>query len=212
MDRRENRDFFDRAADEVRSWFGDDDADRRRHADVQNDPEHSYHYHNAGQGDPNPGVRREGGMGGGFRGSQAGMSSARDDHPDADYHSWRDARIAEFDRDYDEYRRHRQSQFHKEFDDWRTDRTTQAGAVATGAQYATKIREHQDVLGSDGEKVGTVDKVEGDRIKLTKGEASEHRYIALTQVISVDNFVRLSVPAAEAFKPGGPGRGTSASF
>jgi hypothetical protein len=183
MDRRENRDFFDRAADEVRSWFGDDTADQRRHADVEDDPAHSHHYHNAGR-----------------------------PHPDADYHSWRDARVAEFDRDYEDYRRHRQSQFHKEFDDWRTSRTTQAGAVATGAQYATKIRDHQPVLGSDGEEVGVVDKVEGDRIKLTKGDADVHRYIDLTHVISVDNAVRLSVPAAEAFGRGGAGRGTSGSY
>ncbi|HLT47057.1 MAG TPA: SWFGD domain-containing protein [Rubricoccaceae bacterium] len=30
---REDRGFFDRAADEVRSWFGDEDAERRRHMD-----------------------------------------------------------------------------------------------------------------------------------------------------------------------------------
>jgi osmotically-inducible protein OsmY len=30
---REDRGFFDKAADEVSSWFGDEDAERRRHAD-----------------------------------------------------------------------------------------------------------------------------------------------------------------------------------
>src|SRR5436853_1890774 len=30
---REGRDFIDRASDEVRSWFGDDQAERRRHMD-----------------------------------------------------------------------------------------------------------------------------------------------------------------------------------
>ena len=33
-----------------------------------------------------------------------------------------------------------------------------------------KIREHMEVLGSDGQHVGTVDKVEGQRIKLTKSD------------------------------------------
>ena len=35
---------------------------------------------------------------------------------------------------------------------------------------ASQIREHMEVVGSDGEHVGTVDKVEGDRIKLTKDD------------------------------------------
>ena len=34
----------------------------------------------------------------------------------------------------------------------------------------TDIREHMEIIGADGVRVGTVDKVEGDRIKLTKGQ------------------------------------------
>jgi hypothetical protein len=34
---RADRGFFERAGDEVRSWFGDDDAERRRRADEQRD-------------------------------------------------------------------------------------------------------------------------------------------------------------------------------
>ncbi|TKB03703.1 MAG: DUF2171 domain-containing protein, partial [Mesorhizobium sp.] len=33
---------------------------------------------------------------------------------------------------------------------------------------AAKIRERMEVIGADGVHVGTVDKVDGDRIKLTK--------------------------------------------
>ena len=33
------------------------------------------------------------------------------------------------------------------------------------------IREHMEVIGADGVHVGTVDKVEGDRIKLTKKDS-----------------------------------------
>src|SRR5688572_3548104 len=33
--RDEDRGFFERAGDEVRSWFGDDDAERRRERDVR---------------------------------------------------------------------------------------------------------------------------------------------------------------------------------
>ena len=40
-------------------------------------------------------------------------------------------------------------------------------------QDASQIREHMPVVGSDGRNVGTVDKVEGDRIKLTKKDEPE---------------------------------------
>lgn len=66
----------------------------------------------------------------------------------------------------------------------------------------TQIQEHMPVVGSDGEHVGTVDKVEGDRIKLTKSDPAsggEHRYIALDQVEAVeDGEVHLMVSGAEA--------------
>ncbi len=42
-------------------------------------------------------------------------------------------------------------------------------AKATSIQPGREgIREHMEVIGADGGHVGTVDKVEGDRIKLTK--------------------------------------------
>lgn len=36
----------------------------------------------------------------------------------------------------------------------------------------SQIREHMEVIGADGVHVGTVDKVEGDRIKLTKKDSA----------------------------------------
>ncbi|UVC13637.1 DUF2171 domain-containing protein [Mesorhizobium onobrychidis] len=38
---------------------------------------------------------------------------------------------------------------------------------------AASIREHMEVIGADGVHVGTVDKVEGQRIKLTKRDSGE---------------------------------------
>ena len=35
---------------------------------------------------------------------------------------------------------------------------------------ASQIHEHMEIKGSDGQHVGTVDRVEGDRIKLTKSD------------------------------------------
>ncbi|MHC5307293.1 DUF2171 domain-containing protein [Bartonella sp. LJL80] len=63
-----------------------------------------------------------------------------------------------------------------------------------------QIGEHFEVIGADGVHVGTVDRVEGDRIKLTKtdnGQAQgEHRYIPLNLVADIENQkVRLSAKA-----------------
>jgi hypothetical protein len=68
---------------------------------------------------------------------------------------------------------------------------------------ATQIKEHAEVIGSDGEHVGTVDHVEGsDRIKLTRRDPEargEHHYIPLAWVDAVENEqVRLNKTAREA--------------
>ena len=62
-----------------------------------------------------------------------------------------------------------------------------------------QIKEHAEVIGADGVHVGTVDKVEGDRIKLTKKDSGEgsheghHHYIPLSLVADVEgDQVRLS--------------------
>ena len=67
---------------------------------------------------------------------------------------------------------------------------------------ASQVKEHMDVVGSDNEHVGTVDKVEGQRIKLARKDPSaggEHHYIDLSKVSSVqDGKVRLACSAQEA--------------
>ena len=73
------------------------------------------------------------------------------------------------------------------------------------------IREHMEVIGADGVHVGTVDKVDGDRIKLTKKDsgaqiegaegshAGHHHYISTGLVAEVEgDQVRLSANAANA--------------
>ena len=74
----------------------------------------------------------------------------------------------------------------------------------------SQIREHMEVIGADGVHVGTVDHVEGDRIKLTKkdsgadvegaeggeGHAGHHHYISGGLVAGVEGEqVRLSANA-----------------
>ena len=68
------------------------------------------------------------------------------------------------------------------------------------------IREHMKVIGADGVHVGTVDKLEGDRIKLTKrdsgqgGHQGHHHYLSTGLVAAVEGeTVRLSATASNAF-------------
>jgi hypothetical protein len=69
----------------------------------------------------------------------------------------------------------------------------------------TEIKEHMEVIGADGVHVGTVDKVEGNRIKLTKKDSGEgshkghHHYIDRGLVAGVEgDKVRLSATGAVA--------------
>ena len=68
------------------------------------------------------------------------------------------------------------------------------------------IKEHMEVIGADGAHVGTVDEVDGDRIKLTKADsgmgsqAGKHHYLPLSQIASIEgNKVRLSSSGATAY-------------
>lgn len=68
---------------------------------------------------------------------------------------------------------------------------------------ANLVPEHAEVLGSDGVHVGTVDHVDGDRIKLTKSSSNkrdgEHHCIAKSLVADIRGAsVTLTVTAAEA--------------
>ena len=80
-------------------------------------------------------------------------------------------------------------------------------------QDASRIREHMEVVGSDGGHVGTVDKVEGDRIKLTKkddpdGSGAHHHFLPLGAVSAVaEGRVELNMPAEQAKRTATGGAG-----
>jgi hypothetical protein len=236
-DNPDDRGFFDRASDEVASWFGDDEAERRRREDRMRDEREGggarpsdYHRERAeernrgwdrdrsagpgryrdwndnrgafarggsSESDYNRGWRRELWGGGdreqnrsGDRGreyrpmagdygrsdsewdrdpyrstSRAGTrdQSDRSRHEDPHYRYWRDRHMSDLDRDYDDYRSERQSQFESDFGNWRERRQQKRGLLS-------QIREHMEVVGNDDEHVGTVDKIAGDRIILTKSD------------------------------------------
>ena len=259
----QDRGFFERAGDEVRSWFGDEEAERRRRYDERLDERYdrdagrgeygryaayrsgaasnadyprydrsnrpdadrgsyayggaaptSYRYPTAGEdrgfgagrgdgrgsqygGNPDRGYRTESDRDwrdAGYRALYGDDTRAnRQDDPHG-YHSWRDQQISSFDRDYDEYRRENQSRFASEFSAWRENRQTQR-------QSLRQAKEHQEVVGSDGAHVGTVDHVRGDRILLTKTDkdaGGHHHSIPSAWIQSVDDRVHLAKTAEQA--------------
>ncbi|ABD24720.1 conserved hypothetical protein [Novosphingobium aromaticivorans DSM 12444] len=78
------------------------------------------------------------------------------------------------------------------------------------AGTASRIREHMEVIGADGVHVGTVDAVEGHRIKLTKRDSDagyeggthsgHHHYLSCGLVAEIEgDKVRLSANGDVAY-------------
>lgn len=220
---REDRGFFERAGDEIASWFGDEEAERRRRYDnrfgSQDDqyrqPRSSYdddrqgdrsaRYRDEGYRRPYTGRQgsqelRAGSSSSSYRpltgdygrsaeygdnfssgqnrfdrgssqseSSNYGSSSATGGAHDPHYSEWRSRQIDALDRDYDDYRRENQSRFESEFSNWRNQRQTKR-------QMLGNIREHMEVVGSDEQPVGKVDKVRGDRVILTKSDSDDNMH------------------------------------
>jgi hypothetical protein len=64
-----------------------------------------------------------------------------------------------------------------------------------------QIREQMEVVGSDGQSVGTIDRLEGEQIKLTKRDSDEgvHHLIPTDWVETVEeNQLRLNKTASAA--------------
>jgi len=254
----EDRGFFERAGDEISSWFGDDDAERRRERDRRmderglggggqfgrdherdRDRDHSRdrswasgeHDRERDRGD----FRSERGLFGGrggyrgtsgdtgrftmggspregtqyrpmtgdysggegyFRGNSVYEESSSRSRPmDPHYHSWRSRQIDEFDRDYEDYRRENQAKFEDDFSNWRQRRSEKRGLLGT-------VREHMEVVGNDDEHVGTVDRVAGDRLILTKSDPDSggaHHSLSCSDVDRVeDNRVILDCSSEQA--------------
>ena len=64
------------------------------------------------------------------------------------------------------------------------------------------LREHMEVIGADDVHVGTVDRLEGDRIKLAKKDSGQgsheghHHYISTALIADIEgNRIRLSANA-----------------
>jgi len=82
-------------------------------------------------------------------------------------------------------------------------RQQEGGQGGSQNRFASQIREHMEVIGADGVHIGTVDHVDGDRIKLTKRDSGagfeggshkgHHHYLPLGLVADIEGErVRLS--------------------
>lgn len=218
----DDRGFFERAGDEVRSWFGDDEAERRRREDERRyEREHGHERWRGERGneqqdrgyeqDRGPAGSYRPGGGGFFRGDRAGDYGAgrgagatsawglgaghdRDVWGHDPYRSWRERQIRELDRDYEEYRREHQSQFERDFGTWREGRQKQRQSLG-------QVRPQQQVVGSDGQPVGTVDRVQGDRILLTRSDpeaGGRHHSIPCAWIVAVAEQIQINKTADEA--------------
>lgn len=111
-----------------------------------------------------------------YRGtSRAGSANwtdrSRDDRADREhdrgfdphYRNWRARQLSDLDRDYDDYRAENQSRFESDFGSWRERRLQKRSLLSL-------VSPKMEVIGSDKKHVGTVDKIAGDRLILTKSD------------------------------------------
>lgn len=128
---------------------------------------------------------------------QAGGGEAQQQRQhDPHYAEWRRRQAEQLDRDYAEYCRENEGRFEREFSQWRERRGQQRQAIG-------RAREQMEVVGSDGAHVGKVDATREDRIVLTKSDPSaggHHHSIPCAWVGTVDDKVRLNIPAEEAMR------------
>ena len=242
------RGFFERSGDEISSWFGDDDAERRRDHDdrsggsqrgepprgnygasqstrqpewdrnergqfdrsqVRPRDDHQPFAGDYGRGGGNPGERyrearqRGGGFGsavgaaaGAMFGDRSGRPTPRTRDHDPHYSEWRQRQIDALDHDYDEYRREHQSKFDNDFSSWR-------GTRQTKRQTLAQVREHMEVVGSDEQSVGMVDKVRGDKVILTKdSQGGVHKSLGCASIDRIEGDRLFLTQPADAAKRG----------
>lgn len=216
---RGDRDFFDRASDEVRSWFGDERAQRRR--DIDERYEHdadrgrrtyaSYErpYDRTIRPSDSRGFSRHYDRGDdrvdqydydrAYTQNRFGPPMTQGDFTgrrayDDDYSMWRKRQIDELDRDYDEWRSENARRFDDEFTTWRGERMTKREKMRA-------IPKHAEVIGSDGHHVGTIDKVVGDRMILTRNDSEDghHHSLSCRYLDEVEGqTVKLTLSAEDA--------------
>jgi hypothetical protein len=208
-DRRE-RGFFERAGDEVASWFGDEEAERRRREDMRTrGDDDSWRRQRSFMSDEDfarqPRFRDEG-----YRRPYTGRFTGRrnfgggdDERFDRGYspergwsERWERTPSREFtgtasglhDPHYSEWRKRQIDALDRDYDEYRRENqnrfenefSTWRTTREGKRSLLGQVREQMSVVGSDDEQLGTVDCVRGDRIILTKGDSEDGRHHAVS--------------------------------
>jgi hypothetical protein len=209
-DRDDERGFFERAGDEVASWFGDDEAEARRREDMRRLDEEGGRRSRGYSSDDDfsrydrqPRFRDEGyrrPYTGRFFGRGGFGSDDRFDRGRSPDRWSEDRWTPERQRDlsgsasglhdphYGEWRRRQLDELDRDYDDYRRENQSRFESDFTNwrtqrqgkRQLLGQVREHMDVVGSDEEHVGTVYHVRSDRIILTKGDSEDSRHHAIS--------------------------------
>lgn len=77
---------------------------------------------------------------------------------------------------------------------------TSSNLIRFDVMDTSNIQEHMEVISLDGQHVGTVDHLDGDRIKLTRTDPAAggvHHYVAVSNIDHVDAHVHLNVSSAD---------------
>lgn len=195
----EERSFFDRIGDEVRSWFGDMEAERRREYDelMHHSYAESHRIGFAGSGGA-AGVRGFGPITypqSGNASSRSPSAGVEHDRPyDLEYQVWRERQMATLDKEYREYRLEKQQRFEENFNDWRQRRDAQRACL-------DRVAKEMEVVGSDGIHVGIVDCVRGDQIILARTDPDAHgvhHSIPCSWIGTVEDKLILEISAGTA--------------
>lgn len=224
--REEERGFFDRAGDEVASWFGDEEAERRRREDARRFDEEGWRRPRAlmsddeySRYDRQPKFRDEGyrrpytGRFFGHRGFGDDERFDRGYPPDrgwaAERREFTSSGSGIHDPHYSEWRRRQMDELDRDYDDYRRENQSRFESDFSAwrkerqgkRQLLSQVHEHMNVVGSDDEHVGTVDCVRGDRVILTKGDSDDNQHhslnCSLIDRVEGDRVI-LDQPAAEA--------------
>lgn len=223
---RDDRGFFERARDEVASWFGDERAEVRRDLDERYEqrlsneraprnygsPPRQYDRYamtdfaderRPYSGRPNyePGPRSD------FGAARASIGERWDrDLPRRDPES---SAQGMHDRDYSTWRNRQIDDLDRDYDEFRRENaerfesefTNWRNTRQTKRGILQQVTEQMEVVGSDGKPVGKVDTVRGDRIVLTKKDSPDGQHHLLTcgliDKVEKDRLV-LEKPAEEA--------------
>jgi hypothetical protein len=204
-DDRNDRGFLERAGDEIASWFGDDEAERRRREDTRfRSDEDNWRRPRAFFSDDemsrSPRFRDEGyrrPYTGRFAGRRSfGGDDDRFERPSPDQ-GWSErwdrsgsrreatgTAAGLHDPHYSEWRSRQIDALDRDYDEYRRENQNRFENEFTSwrstregkRQQLGQVRDHMSVVGSDEEPVGTVDCVRGDRIILTKDDSEDGRH------------------------------------